>query len=114
MYRDLQGLAGAGLLGWSRHRYVRTVAGHKQRRVVEVARCGGLTSWDGFTEAAAGYGAAGTCLGACLIRERAPEARPLHEAEALVSTREWPDGFEALLAYRPRWHVEDDGFRELK
>lgn len=43
-----------------------------------------------------------------------PEAWPLAEAEALVSTRVGPDGFQALLAYRPRWPIEDDAYRELK
>jgi hypothetical protein len=114
LYQDLQGLAKGGLIRWTRHRYVRTVAGHKQRRVVEVAGSDGLTSWDGFTEAAAGHGAAGASLWGCLIRQREPEAWPLEEAEALVSTRAWPDGFQALLAYRPRWHIEDDAYRELK
>jgi hypothetical protein len=114
LYQDLQGLARGGLLRWTKHRYVRTVAGHKQRRVVEVASSDGLTSWDGFTEAAAKHGAAGASLWGCLIRQREPEAWPREEAEALVSTRAWPDGFQALLAYRPRWHIEDDGYRELK
>jgi len=114
MYQDLLGLARGGLVKWSRHRYVRTTCGHKHRRVVEVASSGGLTSWEGFAEAAAGYGAEGASLWACLIREREPQDRPVHEAEALVSTREWPDGFCALQAYRPRWHVEDDAYRELK
>jgi Transposase DDE domain len=114
LYQDLQGLARGGLVRWTRHRYVRTVAGHKQLRVVEVASSGGLTSWEGFTEAAAKHGAAGASLWGCLIRQREPEAWPVEEAEALVSTRAWPDGFQALLAYRPRWHIEDDAYRELK
>src|SRR5947199_798227 len=114
LYEDLQGLARGGLLRWTRHRYVRTVAGHKQRRVVEVAASGGLRSWDGFTTAAARYGVEGASLWGCLIRQREPGAWPLAEAEALVSTRAWPDGFQALLAYRPRWHIEDDAYRELK
>ena len=114
MYQDLQGLARGGLIPWSRHRYVRTVQGHKQRRVVEVASAGGLTSWEGFTEAAANHGAAGAALWGCLIRQLEPEAWPVDEAEALVSTRVWPDGFQALLGYRPRWHIEDDNYRELK
>jgi hypothetical protein len=114
LYQDLQGLARGGLIRWTKHRYVRTVAGHKQRRVVEVASSDGLTSWDGFTEAAAAHGAGGASLWGCLIRQREPEAWPLEEAEALVSTRAWPDGFQALQAYRPRWHIEDDGYRELK
>jgi hypothetical protein len=33
---------------------------------------------------------------------------------ALVSTRSWQHGFAALRAYRPRWHIEDDIYRELK
>jgi hypothetical protein len=114
LYQDLQGLARAGLIRWTRHRYVRTVAGHKHRRVVEVASAGDLTSWEGFTQAAAKQGAEGASLWGCLIRQLQPEAWPLDEAEALVSTRVWPDGFQALLGYRPRWHVEDDNFRELK
>ena len=24
------------------------------------------------------------------------------------------DGFAALQAFRPRWHIENDGYRELK
>jgi hypothetical protein len=114
VYQDLQGLARGGLIRWTKHRYVRTVAGHKQRRVVDVASSGDLTSWEGFTEAAAKHGAAGASLWGCLIRQREPDAWPVEEAEALVSTRAWPDGFQALLAYRPRWHIEDDAFRELK
>jgi hypothetical protein len=114
LYEDLQGLARGGLLRWTQHRYVRTVAGHKQRRVVEVASSSGLTSGEGFTEAAATHGAADATLWGCLIRQREPEAWPVEEAEGLVSTRAWPDGFQALLAYRPRWHIEDDAYRELK
>jgi hypothetical protein len=114
LYQDLQGLARGGLIRWTKHRYVRRVAGHKQRRVVEVAGSGGLTSWDSFTAAAAQYGASGASLWGCLIVQREPEVWPVEEAEALVSTRAWPDGFQALLAYRPRWHIEDDAYRELK
>ena len=51
---------------------------------------------------------------ACLIRQVEPEAWPVAEAEGLVSTRAWSDGFAALQAYRPRWHIEDDAYRELK
>jgi hypothetical protein len=114
LYQDLQGLARGGLIQWTRHRYVRRVAGHKQRRVVEVCASAGLTSWEGFTQAAARHGAGGASLWACLIRQLEPEAWPVAEAMALVSTRAWADGFEALLAFRPRWHVEDDAYRELK
>jgi hypothetical protein len=33
---------------------------------------------------------------------------------ALVSNRTFSDDFAALQAFRPRWHIEDDTFRELK
>jgi hypothetical protein len=114
MYQDLQGLARAGLIPWTRHRYTRTVKGHKHRREVEVASAGGLASWDGFVAAAAEHGVQGARLWACLIREVVPKTQPAEEAMGLVSTREWTDGFAALQAYRPRWHVENDNYRELK
>jgi Transposase DDE domain len=114
MYQDLQGLACGGMLKWSRHRYVRRVKGHKHRREVEVASCGQLSSWDGFVEAAAQHGASAASLWATLIREVTPKDQPLEEAMALVSTRDWADGFAAYQAYRPRWHIENDNYRELK
>lgn len=114
MYADLQGLAQTGLTPWRRHRYVRTIQGHKQRRVVEVTSTSGLTSWVAFVAAAHAYGVARPALWGCLIREVEPTAQQPEEAQALVSTREWPDGFAALQGYRPRWHIENDGYRELK
>ena len=83
-------------------------------RTVEVAAVGGLTSWESFVEAARGYGVEDPSLWACLIREIAPEAQPLEKAMALVSTRRWANGYAALQAFRPRWHIENDGYRELK
>ena len=114
LYQDLQGLAQGGLIPWSQHSYVRTVQGHKGRRTVAVCSSGGLSSWESFVEAAAKYGAAGATLWGCLVREVAPTLQPLEEAMALVSTRAWRDGFAAYQGYRPRWHVENDGYRELK
>jgi hypothetical protein len=114
LYQDLQGLARGGLIPWTRHRYVRTIQGHKHRREVEVASAGGLSSWDAFVEAAAGYGHQEARLWGCLIREVVPQEQPVEEAMALVSTREWADGFAAYQGYRPRWHVENDNYRELK
>jgi hypothetical protein len=114
VYQDLQGLAQGGLIPWTQHRYTRTVAGHKHRRVVEVACAGKLTSWEAFVDAATAYGHADASLWGCLIREVEPSCWPVAEAQALVSTRAWADGFVALQAYRPRWHIEDDAYRELK
>src|SRR5207245_8464208 len=53
--QDLQGLAAGQLIDWSHHRYVRTIAGHKQLREVEVTAAGALTSWAGITEKAARF-----------------------------------------------------------
>ncbi len=113
LYADVSGLAAGGLIPWTEHRYTRTLQGHKQLRRVAVASAGDLTSWDGFVAAAAQYGAPDATLWACLIRETdAPPGAPL--PRCLVSTRPWADGFAALQAYRPRWHSEDDTYRELK
>jgi hypothetical protein len=114
LYEHLQGMARTGWITWSEHSYVRTLQGHKGRRTVAVAAAEGLRTWASLVEAAAQYGAPEATLWACLIREVAPTAQPVAEAWALVSTRPWPNGFAALQAYRPRWHIEDDGYRELK
>lgn len=113
LYADVSGLAAQGLIPWTTHCYTRTLQGHKQLRTVEVASAGDLTSWDGFVEAAAQYGAPAATLWAALIREKdAPPGAPL--PRGLVGTCAWTDGFAALQAYRPRWHIEDDTYRELK
>lgn len=114
LYEHLQGLVRAGWARWQRHRYVHRVQGHKVLCTVDVAAADELTTWASFVEAAASYGAPGAQLWACLIRRVAPTEQPVDEAWALVSTRAWPSGFAALQAYRPRWHIEDDGYRELK
>jgi hypothetical protein len=114
LYQDLQGLAQGHLIDWTQHRYVRTIQGHKQIRHVEVTAAGELTSWDGFTEAAADYGVADASLWACLIHDVTTEETAAELPRALVSTRSFSSGFAALQAYRPRWHIEDDIYRELK
>jgi hypothetical protein len=113
LYQDMQQLAAARLIGWSRHQYVRTVAGRKEMRIVDVASVGDLTSWQSFREAAQGYEQPNATLWGCLIRQIAPTPKK-SEDFALVSTCVWADGLAALQAYRPRWHIEDDVFRELK
>lgn len=114
MFADALGLARGGALAWSRHRYVRTVQGHKEVRTVEVASVGEMTSWDSFVEAARSYGVSEPTLWVALIREVAPREQALADCWALVSTRRFSDGYAALQAFRPRWHIEDDGYRELK
>ena len=115
--------------GWTRHRYTRTVQGHKALRTVEAAAASDLRLWDSFVEAAAGLGAADPTLWVGFLRDVTPDPPPTDpppatapatdsaETEpprALVSTRAWPTGFAAYQAYRPRWHIENDQFRELK
>ncbi len=114
LYQDVQGLAQGQLIAWTHHRYLRTIQGHKQVREVEVTAVGELTSWEGFIEAAARYGVPGASLWACLIRDVTTEEAAAEPPRALVSTRQFSDGFAALQAFRPRWHIEDDTYRELK
>jgi len=114
LYQDLQGLADGQLIDWSHHRYLRTISGHKQVREVEVTAAGELTSWDGFTEKAESLGVANASLWACLIRDVTTQETAAESPRALVSTRRFADGFAALQAFRPRWHIEDDTYRELK
>jgi len=114
LYQDLKGLADGQLLDWTHHRYLRTIGGHKQVREVEVTEASELTSWDGCTEAAARYAEPDASLWACLIRDVTTQASAQEPPRALVSTRRFADGFAALQAFRPRWHIEDDTYRELK
>jgi hypothetical protein len=114
LYQDLQGLADGQLINWTHHRYLRTIQGHKQVREVEVTAAGELTSWDGFRDAAASAGGPDASLWACLIRDVTTEEAAAEPPRALVSTRRFADGFAALQAFRPRWHIEDDAYRELK
>lgn len=114
LYEDLQGLAEGGYLEWSEYRYLRTLQGHKEIHKVALAGAGSLDSWDSFREAAAGYGVGEAKLWACLIRKLEPQPAAGQETWALVSTREWGNARAAFQAYRSRWVVEDDTFRELK
>jgi hypothetical protein len=114
LYQDLQGLADGHLIDWTRHRYLRTIQGHKQLREVEVTAAAELTSWDSFSEKAASYGLPDASLWACLIHDVTTEETAAEAPRALVSTRRFADGFAALQAFRPRWHIEDDTYRELK
>ena len=114
LYQDLQGLALGQLIDWTHHRYLRTIQGHKQVREVEVTAAAELTSWESFTEKAASYGVPNASLWACLIRDVTTQETAAEAPRALVSTRSFADGFAALQAFRPRWHIEDDAYRELK
>ncbi len=106
--QDRQGLAAGQLIDWTPHRSVRTIGGHKQLRAGEV------TSWDGFTETAASDGMADASLWACLIRDVTTAELAAEPPRAVVSPRSFADGFAAWQAFRPRWHIEAETYRELK
>jgi hypothetical protein len=114
LHADLLGLAEAGRIHFRRHSYVRTIQGHKKRRTLEIAVQAGLTSWDSFVETAESYGALEPCLWGCLIRETEPDAEGRKACWTLVSTRPWLNGPAAFQGFRPRWHIENDAYRELK
>jgi len=113
IHRDMEGLAAGGLLKFERLEYVRTIQGHKQWRKVDLGARTGLTSWDSFIQAAKKYGATEPCLWACLVRPVEP-TNPEDRPWTLVSTRDWPNGIAGYQAFRKRWHIENDGYRELK
>lgn len=113
LHHDLEQLAEGGLLSFQRYSYVRTIQGHKQRRTLDLGAQSGLTSWDSFLEAAKAYGERSPSLWGCLIRP----VEPTSEDDlpwTLVSTRNWGSGVAAFEGFRPRWHIENGEFRELK
>lgn len=124
LYTEAQVAVSLDGRGWTRHRYTRTVQGHKALRAVESASAPDLRLWKSFVATAAALGAADPALWVGLVRDvaSAPPAVDAALADvpapepplALVSTRPWPTGFAAYQAYRPRWHIENDQFRELK
>jgi hypothetical protein len=114
LYADLAGLAATGRVPWTTHRYTVVHQGHKQLRTVACAAAGELTSWESFRQAAAGYGVQAPQLWATLIQVQPAPGQEAEDPWALVSTRAWHDGFAALQAFRPRWHIENDAYRELK
>ncbi len=113
IHRDLEGLARGELLKFERFSYVRTIQGHKSRRTLLAGAQSGLTSWKSYVEAARGYGASEPALWGCLIRPVDPTSAD-DKPWTLVSTRDWPTGEAGFQGYRPRWHIENDAYRELK
>jgi hypothetical protein len=64
-------------------------------------------------KAAREHGAQSPCLWGCLIRPVEGDDPEAHTF-TLVSTRPWSCGPAAYQAFRPRWHIENDAYRELK
>src|SRR5207245_7069120 len=69
---------------------------------------------DGLPEKAGSHGVAGASLWAGLSCDVTTQETAAEPPRALVSTRRFADGFAALQAFRPRWHIEGDTSRELK
>ena len=99
---------------WKERRQTRVLNGHKETRKVEVACAGQLTEWDSYMAKAQELGVAEPGLFVSLVRQLQPAVPKDKELMALVSTQEWPDGWQAYEAYRPRWWQENAGFNELK
>jgi hypothetical protein len=99
---------------WQKHLDVRYVAGHKQLREVQVGAVPELRRWDSFVQAAATYGEFNPTLWGCGIHS-SDQADPSNQEDwALISTRPFSSGWQAYTFWRQRWHIENDGFRELK
>jgi hypothetical protein len=113
IHKDLEGLERADLLKFRRHSYVRVIQGRKQRRTLDISAIQTVTSWDSFLKAARDCGVASPQLYACRICPVNPSSTE-DKPWTLVSTREWPNGVAAFQAFRPRWHIENDAYRELK
>ena len=71
------------------------------------------TSWDSFLQAAQDYGVESPHLWACRICPVNPSSAD-DKPWTLVSTCEWANGVAAFQAFRARWHIENDAYRELK
>lgn len=113
IHRDLMELAAAGALPLQRHSYVRTIQGHKQRRTVDLGAQAGLTGWNSYLAAAREYKDPQPQLWGCLVlpvNATGEDDKPW----TLVSTRVWASGLAAYEGFRPRWHIENDTYRELK
>jgi hypothetical protein len=114
LFQDLQGLAAGGLLKWETRTDVRYVSGRKQVRRVSVGMDDSLTTWASYCQAAERYGATQPRLWGALIR--AVDVNDLDETEewAIVSTHAFASPWAGYRHWRPRWRIENTGFRELK
>jgi hypothetical protein len=111
-----EGLSVIKLAGdeWVKRRQTRVLDGHKVPRIVEVAIAAELTEWDSYAAKATELGINEPKLFVAFVRQLEP-ALPADKAVlALVSTKEWPEGWQTYEAYRPRWWIENAGFNELK
>ena len=109
------------LLSWEPERWqlprldVRYVSGRKQSRHISTGIVDGLTRWPSLQEAAQQAGCKGAfSLWGCAIHATDPHDDSYEENWALVSTKPFATGWQAYTFWRKRWHIENNGFRELK
>lgn len=114
LYQDLAGLLRAGLIANRTHTDVRYLSGHKQVRHVSLAAASDLTSWQSFVTSAHTYGAAHPSLWGTLIHSVDVDKPNEAEDWALVSTKAFHSAWAGYQYWRRRWHIENNGFRELK
>lgn len=114
MYADLWFLLRYEPQRWQSHPDVRYVSGHKQLRQVRVGVVPQLQRWDSLVQAAATYGESNPELWGYGVQSL-DQANPSQKEEwAFISTRPFSTGWQAYTFWRQRWHIENDGFRELK
>jgi hypothetical protein len=114
LYADLQSLAQAHLIDWQTHLDVRYLSGHKQVRKVAVAMANDLTSWDSYIAAATARHVQQPALWGALIHSVDVAVPTDVEDWALVATHPFPSAWAGYRLWRKRWHIENNGFRELK
>ena len=114
MYADLWFLLQHEPERWQEHLDVRYVSGRKQLRQMRVGVVPELQRWDSFIQAAATHGESSPVLWGCGV-ESVDQTNPYEKKEwALISTRPFNTGWQGYTFWRQRWHIENDGFRELK
>jgi hypothetical protein len=103
------------LSSWQTHTDVRYLAGRKQTRDVSTAAESDLTSWDSFVQATQAAGVPDAKLWGCLLHAVDRDTGAV-EDWALVSTRAFSTAWQGYTreAWRQRWHIENNGFREFK
>lgn len=109
------------MLSWKPERWqlsrldVRYVSGRKQVRQISTGVVAGLTRWPSLQTAAQQAGHDGEfSLWGCALHATNPHDDSYQEDWALLSTAPFATGWQAYTFWRKRWHIENNGFRELK
>ena len=114
MYEQLMGILRVIPEAWQEHPDVRYLSGHKQSRLMRVAKMDELNDWEGFVAAAQALGIAKPTLSGFAIQsdQLGKDGKP--EEWALVATATFNTAWQGYTFWRNRWTIENSGFRELK